>query len=263
LTKSNLNLQPLEGHAMVPSKRLSLLVLLMFCFVAIAIAPALAGKLTDAVKAKDVALVRNLLAAGEDVQEKVRGDYPLNAAAIFGPVESVAVLLEKGADIDRPGRGGLHPLHNAIELGHKEIVALLIRKGALVNAQDNRGRTPLHSFACSAGSDIEIAKMLLAAGADPKIIDVEYHETPLNCAVVTVNPELVELLVAAHVDVNHVDIDGGTALHLASVHSHHKIAKLLIAAGVDVNIKNKVGHTALFYAQDDAMRKLLIDSGAK
>ena len=35
------------------------------------------------------------------------------------------VLLEAGADIEQPGRDGLHPLHNAVTLGHTDIVALL------------------------------------------------------------------------------------------------------------------------------------------
>ena len=84
---------------MVPSKRLSLFVLLIFCLTTIESAPAFAGKLTDAVKARDVAQVRSLLAAGEDVQEKVHGGYPLNVAAVFGPPETVVALLEAGADI--------------------------------------------------------------------------------------------------------------------------------------------------------------------
>ena len=100
----------------------------MFCFAAIESAPAFAGKLIDAVKARDVALVRSLLAAGEDVKKKVRGDYPLNVASLFGPVETVVALLDAGADIEQPGRDGLHPLHNGVLSGRKDIVALLIQK---------------------------------------------------------------------------------------------------------------------------------------
>ena len=119
-------------------------------------------------KLRDIAQVRSLLAAGEDVQEKVRVDYPLNVAALFGPAEMVAILLEAGAKPGQLGRDGLHPLHNAVAMGHKDIVALLIQKGAVIDAKDRRGRTSLYSFAATGNNDIEIARMLLAAGADPR-----------------------------------------------------------------------------------------------
>ncbi len=88
---------------MMPAKRLSLLVLFMLCFATMASAPSTASDLTEALKARDVAQVRSLLAAGADVNEKVRGDYPLNIAAVFGPAEMVSVLLEAGSDIEKPG----------------------------------------------------------------------------------------------------------------------------------------------------------------
>lgn len=66
---------------MVPARRLCWLLFLVLCFATTASAPVKAGKFADAVKARDVVLVRSLLAAGEDAQEKVCGDYPLNIAA--------------------------------------------------------------------------------------------------------------------------------------------------------------------------------------
>ena len=253
-----------QGDAMVSAKRLSLLVLVLFCFTTIVSAPGLAGKLTDALKLKDIPQVRSLIAAGEDVQEKVRGDYPLNIAATYGPAGMVTVLLDAGADIERPGRDGLRPLHNAMALGHRDIVELLIQKGAMVDAKDRRGRTPLHTFAATGGSDLEIARMLLAAGADPKIEDEEYHETSLNFAVEYGNLELGKLLIAAHVDVNHRNVDGWSALHFAAHHLRYEFVKELIAAGADVNVANKLGRTPISYAPNDApIRQLLIAAGAK
>ena len=247
---------------MVLSKRLSLLVLLIFCFAAIA--PALAGKLTDAVKARDVALVRSLLASGEKVSEKVRGDYPLNIAATYGPAEMVTILLEAGASLEQPGRDGLHPLHNAVTLGRTDIVALLIHRGAVVDARDMKGRTPLYSFAASGGSDIEIAKILLAAGADPGSEEDDFHVTALDNAVETGNLELVELLIGAHADVNHRNVDGWSALHFAARHSRYEFVKVLITAGADVNLPNKLGKTPISEAPNDAaIQKLLIEAGAK
>jgi hypothetical protein len=91
-------------------------------------------------------------------------------------------------------------------MGHKDILALLIQKGAIVNSKDRLGRTPLVTCA-SNGGDIEIARMLLAAGADPGITDVDL-ETALGSAAVTGNVELGKLLIAAGADVNHQPSSG-------------------------------------------------------
>lgn len=249
---------------MVLAKRVLLLALLMSCFASFPSIPSSASELTEALKSRDVARVRTLLAAGADVNEKERGDFPLNIAAVYGPAEMVTMLLEAGAGVAQPGRDGLHPLHNAVLLGHKDIVALLIQKGAKVDARDRRGRTPLYSFACTAGRNIEIAKMLLAAGTDPKLEDDESRETALNCAVETRNLELAELLIAAGVDVDHRNVDGWSALHFAARHLRYEFAKLLIGAGADVNLTNKLGKTPIMEAQNDAaMQQLLIGAGAE
>ena len=249
---------------MVPAKRVLRLVFLVLCFASIPRIPSTASDLTEALKLRDVAQVRSLLASGEKVSEKVRGDYPLNIAATYGPAEMVTILLDAGAGLEQPGRDGLHPLHNAVALGHRDIVALLIQRGAVIDARDTLGRTPLYSFAASGGGDIEIAKMLLAAGSDPRSEEDAFHVTALDNAVETGNLELVELLIAAHADVNHRNVDGWSALHFAAHHSRYEFVKVLVAAGADVNLPNKLGKTPISEAPNDiAMQKLLIEAGAK
>jgi len=251
---------------MVPAKRVLFLVLLMLCFATKTSVPSTASDLTDALKLRDVAKVRSLLAAGADANEKVRGDYPLNIAATIGPAEMVTILLEAGAGLEQPGRDGLHPLHNAVIFGGKDIVALLIQKGAKVDAKEKRGRTALLSFAATGGSDIEIARMLLAAGADPGIVGAKDDDNyaALDYAAVTGNLELAELLIAAHVDVNHRDLLGFSALHNAVHTDHLEIVRLLISHGADVNTVNKLGRTPLSDAANNAaMKQVLIEAGAK
>jgi ankyrin repeat protein len=210
--------------------------------------------------------VRSLLAAGANVTEKVQRDYPINVAATFGPAEMVAVLLDAGADIEQPGRDGLHPLHNAVFSGNKDIVALLIQKGVMVDAKGKLGRTPLVTFAATGGTDIEIARMLLAAGADPNIESAKEAESPsaLQHAAETGNLELAEMLIAAHADVNHRNAVGWTPLHAAVITGRPEIVRLLIANGADVNLEeNNLGKTPLYYARNDAIKQLLIEAGAK
>lgn len=88
---------------MVPAKRVLFLVLLMLCVATMTSAQSTASDLTDALKLRDVAKVRSLLAAGADVNEKIRGDYPLNIAATYGPVEMVTLLLDAGRTLSNQG----------------------------------------------------------------------------------------------------------------------------------------------------------------
>jgi ankyrin repeat protein len=243
-----------------------MLVLLMLCFATITSASSGASELTEALKSRDVAKVRSLVAAGANVNEMVRRDYPLNIAATIGPAEMVTILLEAGAGLEQPGRDGFHPLHNAVIFGGKEIVALLIQKGAVVDAKEKWGRTPLLSFAATGGSDIEIARMLLAAGAGPGIESAKDDDgyVALQYAAETGNVELAKLLIAAHVDVNHRNSLGWSPLHQAVLNVRPEIVRLLIAHGADVNMANNLGNTPLSLAPNDpAMKQMLIAAGAK
>lgn len=254
------------GDAMVLSRQLFRLALFAMCCAVIASAPAIASELTDALKARDVAQVHSLLATGADVNEKVRGEYPLNIAAVFGPAELVTVLLDAGADIERPDRNGLRPLHNAVLSGHKDIVALLLKRGAAVNSRDNQGRTPLLGFAASAGSNLGIAQILLAAGADPEIEETLDQLRAIDFAAINGEVELAKLLLSAGADVNHRQggFWGETALMHAVFHDRLDMVKLLIAQGADVKLTNKQGQTSLYYAAaKPAMMQLLIEAGAR
>lgn len=132
--------------------------------------------------------------------------------------------------------------------------------------RENKGRTPLVSFAANNGSDIEIAKLLLVAGADPGLESAKDDNSyaALNYTAGTGNLKLAEVLIAAEVDVNHRTSDGSTALHVAAGTNHPEIVRLLLASGADVNLANTFGNTPIYYASNNpAMRQLLVAAGAK
>jgi hypothetical protein len=64
----------------------------------------------------------------------------LAAAAQFGHVEVVRMLLEAGEDPNRYNSAGFHshstPLHQAALAGHEEVVRLLVERGARVDMKD-------------------------------------------------------------------------------------------------------------------------------
>jgi ankyrin repeat protein len=59
-------------------------------------------------------------------------------------LETVALLIEKGASVKAVTTDNHTPLHWASERRNVETVALLIEKGASVNAVTTDNKTPLH-----------------------------------------------------------------------------------------------------------------------
>ena len=71
-------------------------------------------------------------------------DMTIHEAAAGGYIETAALLLDRGADVNAKNERGWTPLHLAVRRGYTETAALLLDRGADVNAQDKDGETPLH-----------------------------------------------------------------------------------------------------------------------
>jgi ankyrin repeat protein len=95
------------------------------------------------------------------------GFQPLGLASFFGHSNLVKLLLERGAEPSTPSRNGMGvtPLHSAAAGRHLEIARLLVDAGADVNARSGEGFTPLHSAAQN--GQAELVRLLLNYGADP------------------------------------------------------------------------------------------------
>ena len=100
------------------------------------------------------------------------GRTPLLAAATRGHEEIVDMLLAAHANPNTPDQFGYTPLLAAVEHRHEKIAQRLIKAGAAVNAfghcgdQCALGHTPLGNAAQN--NDVQLTKLLLAAGADPR-----------------------------------------------------------------------------------------------
>ena len=91
-----------------------------------------------------------------------KDESPLMLAAIKGQQDVVTKLIERDADINKPG---WTPLHYATTSGHVAIMKQLLDKDAFIDAQSPNGTTPL-MMAAMYGSDAAV-KLLLDEGADP------------------------------------------------------------------------------------------------
>jgi ankyrin repeat protein len=77
------------------------------------------------------------------VQPPQPPDISIHDAARTGNIEAVKQHLAAGTDVNKKIKGGWTPLHTAATWGHKEIIELLIASGADLNAKDEYGKTPL------------------------------------------------------------------------------------------------------------------------
>lgn len=85
-------------------------------------------------------------------------------AALQGDIDLVRRLIDKGAEVNKAGWA---PLHYAAANGHDEVVQLLVDHSAYIDAGAPNGTTPL--MMAARGNHISTMKVLLDAGADPRI----------------------------------------------------------------------------------------------
>ena len=214
------------------------------------------------------------------------GWTPLLAAIQNRHYQLSAYLLDHGANPNIPNKGGWTPLYIATDnrnieggdypvrkpdLDHLDFIKLLLNKGANVNARicgsqstpgkcvgdstETRtnftmqwlyedGATPFLRAAQS--GDVELMKLLLAHGADPKIV-TSYHVTALSVAAgigwvegITYewspeqNLEAIKMCLDLGIDVNAADDEGRTALHGAAHKGRNAAVQLLVDHGANL-----------------------------
>lgn len=96
----------------------------------------------------------------------------------------------------------------------------------------------------------ELVKKLLAAKADPNLLQNKIGQTPLFFATLFGNLEIIKLLLASNADPNLFNREENISpLSCAALHSNTEAAKMLLAAKAEPNIAQKRdGETALYWA---------------
>ena len=95
-------------------------------------------------------------------------ESPLMLASLKGLLGVVVKLIERGADVNKPGWA---PLHYAATNGHLEVMNVLLEHHAYIDAASPNGSTPL-MMAAMYGTPSAV-KLLLEAGADPSLKNIQ------------------------------------------------------------------------------------------
>lgn len=205
--------------------------------------------------------VELLLKAGGDL-----GPDTLHLACQWPVPRAITLLLELGADPNQLSEDLEElPLDIACHFCNLEGVKLLLNAGADPNQTDGHRVSPLHVTAFEPGKlwarseywcplpwedacliNMEIAKLLLAFGADPNNVGNDGKQTPLHRACSSGNSKVLELLLKAGADVNRTDSSGSSPLKCACCWSSNvEVVKLLLEVGVDPNKQDSFGTTPL------------------
>jgi uncharacterized protein len=236
--------------------------------------------LVYATRANSLETVKALVTAGADVNQTTGyGWSPLLVATQNRFYQLGSYLLDHGADPNVVNKGGWTPLYLAVDnrnieggdypvrkgdMDHLEFIKKLIDKGADVNARikdstetrtvftnqwlDENGATAFLRAAMS--SDLEVMRLLLAHGADPKINTVGNVSALQVAAGIgwvdgltyewseKANEETVRLLLDLGLDPNLQAETGRTALHGAGHKGRTPIIQMLVDHGADLTVRD-------------------------
>jgi uncharacterized protein len=120
-------------------------------------------------------------------EQSPNGNTALMMAALQKNKPAVLALLEKGAQVNRPGWTALH---YAAAAGDLDIMKLLLERNAYIDAASPTGTTPL-MLAAREGQE-DAVRLLLEEGADATLKDRAWRENAAEFAVRAQKPWIAE-----------------------------------------------------------------------
>jgi len=199
------------------------------------------------------AMVEKLLVLNVDPHRtNAAGNTALHLACMEGHCDLIAPLSEAMKTCDAVNHDGLSILMLAAMHGNTDTCKQILQRGLVdPNIQGVSGNTALHRLAGYAGSgDIQFFSEYKAD------LDIRNKkgETGLICCIQQGNPDAALALITLGCDVNSVNTQGQTAMHLLARYHMDTLVAPLVDAGADINIFDGQGISPLMQAVlDDSL----------
>ena len=203
-----------------------------------------ATPLYDAARMGTYEMVKSLVTYGADPTVATKaGLTPLHQAAARGNLDMVKDLVQAGADVNAIAENGRTPIFYAAERGKASTVNFLLEKKAEINLDDKNGLTPLHCAAAS--GNVALVKFLVSKKAN-------FAATANDGTTVLISgakyPEIVKFLADKMPNVNGVDKDGNSVLHLCAATADDETVRKLLYYSIKEDLPNKKGETPVLLA---------------
>lgn len=188
----------------------------------------------------------------------------------YSKVETINLLLERGADPNLSKNGCGSALGSAASRGDVEAIRALLKAGAKLDSGCKETQSPL--LRAVESQKIAAAKLLIEAGADKTAVNRD-GENALMTAAKKGSAEMVQMLLDKGFPMNAKTTSGWTAL-LSALNSYSSpnpdVVKILLKAGANPNVvlENKANDVCLMPLKASTeiynfdFTKLLIENGA-
>lgn len=182
-------------------------------------------------------------------------------AAMQGNRGAVRALLKDGADVNSAQADGMTALHWAVMKDDLELAKILLYAGANVKATTRLGGyTPL--LMASKNGDAAIIETLIKSGAETNS-STSNGTTPLMLAAASGKADAVKALIDNGADVNaQENAKNETALTFAAAYGRADVIRVLTAHGADTRVATKVVDLSPFTREEQERVAALFASGA-
>ncbi|XP_022807976.1 ankyrin repeat domain-containing protein 50-like [Stylophora pistillata] len=209
----------------------------------------------------------NLLKAGAAVgAQDCSGATPLHVAACHNHLEMILLLLNRGAQVLGRTFNRSTPLHSAAACGAVKAIRFLLYHGASLDEVDESAFTPLHYTIRTTNSSHLDEKFLLNVSSKSEsypspLVSVDrrgklakFFKENYHWSNTLLYPWLDALLclILHGADINAVDLNGRTALHLAAENGLADAVNVLLQRKAKLEIRDKTGKTPLELAVEKA-----------
>lgn len=179
-------------------------------------------------------------------------DTPISDAVRRGDADAVRTLLRDGADVNASAGDGMTALHWAADGGEVEIAAILIAAGANVDAVTRLGDyTPVHL--ASRQGTASLIEALLEAGANPNSNSTAGGSSALHFAAGAGSVEAITTLLEHGAELNGRESSRGqTPLMFAAAKGRAAAVRALLAHGADPALTSRIVNLPERLAEDRA-----------